>query len=70
MPNREDLLREKTHKDQCEDDIRRVFYTLNDGQDLQAHRNSKLLARLVGHLLEREHLTQDELDDILLDVIR
>jgi len=69
VPTKEALLREKTYKDQCEDDVRRVFYTLHDVKDLQPHRNSKLLALLVDHLLRRDFLTQDELDEILLDVI-
>lgn len=69
MPNREDILRDKAYKDQCDDDIRRVFYTLSDAKDVQTYRNSKLLALLVDHLLKRELLTQDELDEILLDVI-
>ena len=69
MPTKEDILREKTYKDQCDDDVRRVFYTLRDGKDLQPHRNSKLLALLVDHLLKQDLLTQDKLDEILLDII-
>ncbi len=69
MPNKDDVLREKTYKDECDDDARRVFYTLDDAKDLQTHRNSKLLALLVDHLLKRELLTQDELDEMLLEAI-
>ncbi len=67
MPDRDEVLRDKTYKDQCDDDRRRVFYTLGDGKDL--HRASKLLALLVDHLLKQELLTQDELDEMLLEVV-
>jgi len=69
MANREDILAQQTYKGQCDDDAHRVFYTLRDRKDFQPHRNSKLLALLIQHLLKRELISQEELDEILFECI-
>jgi hypothetical protein len=69
MPYKSDILRDSTYKGQVETIEQRVFYTLHDGKDLQAHRNSKLLAHLIEHLMEREVITESDLDEWLLKVV-
>jgi len=82
MPNRDDILRSKTHKDQGVDTDTRVFYSLAGSGDpdfaklsqdsqlrLQVHRNSKLLAMLVARLESEGTLAADDLDDMLFDVV-
>lgn len=77
MANKDDVLREKTYKGEFQDDVHRVFYTLHDGkasrpdggEDLQSHRNSKLLAGLTSLLVERGLITQEQLDELLFDVV-
>jgi len=68
MTTRDETLIQQTHKG-CETDARRVFYTLHDGKDSQPHRNSKLLAVLIEHLVKRDLISQDELDELLLECI-
>ena len=67
MPTRADVLREKTHKDDGVDLTARVFYTLQDEKALQEHRNSKVIALLMNHLHKEGRLSDDEIDDILLE---
>jgi hypothetical protein len=78
MANLDDILREKTYKDQGLDLGRRVFYTLAtplDGlteeanQKLQAARNSKAVTKLIEHLTNKGLMSAEELDDILLHVV-
>jgi hypothetical protein len=69
MPNREDVLRERTHKDDGTDLAQRVFYTLQDNKQFQAHRNSKAIALLIQHLRKVGALSDDEIDEILLDCV-
>ena len=70
MPYREDILREKTFK---EDDIetdQRVLYTLSDEKGKhQAHRTSMLLASLLKLLIEKHMLSDSELNDMLFACI-
>ena len=64
MPTREEILREKTHK---EDDLpigKRVFYTLTGERE-----TAKCLALLVETLHARAYLSYDEIDDMLLAVV-
>lgn len=75
MPTKEKLLAKETHKEEGVDVGRRVFYTLIGEQGkpyrekLQADRNSKAIALLFKTLHEKHHLTDDDLDEILLEVI-
>jgi len=64
---REDLLREKTHKDDGVDLVTRVFSTLSDNNATQSHRNSKALAFLLGRLHSQGLLSDDDIDEILLE---
>lgn len=72
MPNRDDILYEETFKDQCEDVEHRIYYTLSQGKNekLKTHRLQKLVILLVAHLQAKELLSDDELDEMLLDCIR
>lgn len=71
MPNKEDILREQTYKEESMEIERRVFYTLDHGKEnnLQAHRNSKAIAMIVKTLREKDVLTNDDIDEILFDCI-
>jgi hypothetical protein len=75
MPMIEDVLAEKTYKQDGLDVGHRVFYTLIAEQDnpsrekLQAHRNSKAIALLFKALCEKRHISETRLDEILLDVV-
>lgn len=69
MPNIEETLRTKTHKDQGVDINRRVFYTLTDDKAMQAHRTAKAIAWLMHHLHEKQLLSDEALDEILLDCV-
>jgi hypothetical protein len=71
----EDVLAEETYKQGGLDVGQRVFYTLIAEQGnphrekLQAHRNSKAIALLFKALCEKRHITDAQLDEILLDVL-
>lgn len=67
MPTREDMLRDHTHKDLSEDVERRVFYTLTDKEKMQAHRTAKAVTLVIALLQKKNLLSEDELDDLLLD---
>jgi len=75
MPMIEDVLAEKTYKQDGLDVGRRVFYTLIGEPntphrgELQAHRNSKAIALLFKNLRENQLLTETQLNEILLDVV-
>jgi hypothetical protein len=69
MPNREEVLREKTHKEEGLQVEKRVFYTLSDEKSFQLHRNTKAIALLVKLLHQRGQLSDQEIDDLLLDSI-
>ncbi len=75
MKTIENTLERETYKQGGVDVATRVFYTLIGEKDnphrekLQAHRNSKAIARLFKVLHEKHHITNKQLDEILLDVI-
>ncbi len=69
MPNRDDILRDKTHKDDGVDIKVRIFYMLSDDKSLQHQRNSKALALLVKLLREKGQLSDEEVDDLLLECV-
>lgn len=75
MPMIEDVLTEKTYKQDGLDVERRVFYTLigepntPHRTELQAHRNSKAIALLFKVLCEKHYITDSQLDGILLEVV-
>jgi hypothetical protein len=71
MPMKEDILREKTFKEEGMETGKRVFYTLWDEKNLSltAHRNSKLIGLLVHLLEERGVLNEADIDELLFDCI-
>ena len=69
MPEKADILREKTYKEAGLELEKRVFYTLSDDKSLQHHRNTKAIALLVKLLHEKEHLLDQDVDDLLLKCI-
>jgi hypothetical protein len=74
MPTKEEALAERTYKQEGFEVEKRVFYTLHaEGEspqrdELQNHRNSKAIGMLFKVLMERGLLTEEQLDEILLDV--
>lgn len=70
MASRDELLREKTHKDDGLSIRERVFYTLNDGKESQPECNSKAIALLVELLAERGIVLPEKLDEMLLELAR
>lgn len=69
MPTREEVLYEKTYKNQVDDLERRVFYTLTNDEKLTVHRTVKAVALLVKILKDKQLLTEEEIDKFLLETI-
>lgn len=74
MPTKEEALAERTYKQDGLEVEKRVFYTLyGEGKspqrdELQNHRNSKAIGMLFKILLDKGLLTEEQLDEVLLDV--
>lgn len=69
MSNIEDVLREKTFKEEGMEIERRVFYTMTEEVKLTNHRNSKAIALLIKVLQEKEILSDSEIDSLLLECV-
>jgi hypothetical protein len=69
MPNKEDILLEKTHKNDGIELEKRVFLTLSDEKGHEHHRNTMALARLVKLLHEKKQLSDEEVDELLLQCV-
>jgi hypothetical protein len=75
MPTREELLAKRTHKQEAVNVGRHVLYTLAGessnphGDKLQADLTSKAIALLFEVLCEKHYITENQLDDILLDLV-
>lgn len=67
---REKLLQDHTHKDENLDTPRRVYYTLTGVIDLTGHRCAKAIGVLLDQLVKAGHITADQLDDLLLEVVQ
>jgi hypothetical protein len=74
MPTKENALAERAYKQDGLEVEKRIFYTLHgEGKslqrdELQNHRNSKAIALLFKMLLDKRFMTEEQLDEILLDV--
>lgn len=74
MPTIEEALAERTFKQDGLEVEKRIFYTLHGEEkspqrdELQNHRNSKAISLLCKLLLEKQLLTEEQLDELLLDV--
>jgi len=71
----EQILEEKTYKNQVETVSRRVFYTLTHevnvvAMDVVTYQSAKLLSLLVDSLSKKGAVSQTELDHMLLEAIR
>ena len=73
MPDREQILRDLTHKDDGLDTSRRVFYTLvpegRDDATTVANNSARLLALLIEQLEQSGQLTPQQIDDLLLQIV-
>lgn len=73
MPTREEILADRTHKHDGIDAEKRVLYTLQGDtkvseQSAVSHRNSKAIALLFKTLIEAGTVSDEQLDEILLQV--
>ncbi|MBE9547623.1 MAG: hypothetical protein IMF10_09070 [Proteobacteria bacterium] len=68
MPTREEVLHKETFKE-FDNVKQRVFHTLTQYEKINVDRNSKLLSILIDRLRKTDALSEDELDEILLDII-
>jgi hypothetical protein len=74
MPTINEALAERTYKQEGFEVEKRVFYTLHgegnspQRDELQNHRNSKAISLLFKLLLEKQMLTEEQFDEILLEV--
>lgn len=69
MASRDETLREKTFKDEGLETARRVFYTLKSDEKLASLLTSKALALLVELLVEKNLISQAEIDALLLECV-
>jgi len=74
MPYRDETLGTKTFKEDGIPVDKRVFYTLTKdtkviSESLVTGRNAKAIGLLFKTLIDSEILTEDQLDEILLEVI-
>lgn len=73
MPDREQILRELTHKDDGLDTSRRVYYTLapesKDAAGNLADRTARLVALLIEQLEQGGQLSADQVDELLLGIV-
>jgi len=73
MPTKEEALADRTYKQEGFEVEKRAYYTLHGkGKssqqiDIQTHRNSKAIGMLFKVLLAKGVLTEEELDEILLE---
>jgi hypothetical protein len=75
MPSKEEMLVKLTHKGDGLSVEERVLFTLTGDSKLtqetaHAHRNSKATAYLFKAVFDSGILTEDQLDEILLDVAK
>lgn len=69
MPTREEVLRDKTYKEEGMDLEKRIFYTLTDNKGFEVHRIAKALALTIKFLADEGRLRPKDVDDILLEVV-
>lgn len=69
MPNYEDELVTKTHKQEGLETSKRVFYTLNDGKANMPHRTALLLSDLIQHLENKGVLSEEDIDSMLFHIV-
>ncbi|MCT9125511.1 hypothetical protein [Cupriavidus gilardii] len=72
--DREQLLRDRTYKEDGLELEKRIFYTLMDNPgneriDIRAHRTAKLMSLLIAKLADEGHLSQPDIDALLLECI-
>lgn len=66
-PVREMLLRRDTHKGDVDEVGRRVYYTLTEKTGTSGHRTAKCLSLLIELMHKKGLLSEQELDDLLLE---
>lgn len=69
MPSENEIIRDKTFKEEGMDTDRRVFYTLTVDEKMTSHRTSKALATLIKLMRERQVIKESDVDDLLVECI-
>jgi len=69
MPTKEELLREKTFKDDVSELEKRIFYTLTSDKKLQNHRVATALSLLIKHLHDKGIASDEDIDDLLYECV-
>lgn len=67
---REDVLRAETFKESGLSLFERVFYTLTQSEALQSKRTVKAVSLLAALLKDKGVMTDDEIDEFLLSLVR
>lgn len=69
MPTKDEVLREKTFKEEGIELYKRVFYTLTDDERIEGKLTAKALALLIDHLRRSGQLSEEEIDELLFQVV-
>lgn len=69
MPNKEEILQKQTFKGDVTELEKRVYYTLTQDKGLPQHRTAKLASLMVKHLHERGLVSEEEIDEWLLECL-
>jgi len=63
------LMIKNTHKDEGLPTAERIFSTIADVKGSETDRTAKLVSLVVARLVESGKLTEEELDDMLLQIL-
>ncbi len=63
------LMIKNTHKDEGLSTAERIFSTITDVKGSETDRTAKLVSLVVARLVESGKLTEEELDDMLLQIL-
>jgi hypothetical protein len=69
MADKQEIIRNKTHKDKGLSVRDRIFYTLTNVESSRAKRTARAVALLLELLHKKRFLSDEQLDDFLYDCI-
>lgn len=69
MPTVEDVFRKQMFKGEGLELQQRIFYTLTDKKELQAHRTAKAVSLLLNALVEKGVLSKKDIDELLFETV-
>jgi hypothetical protein len=70
MPNREDVLRDETYKGKFETVGERVYATLMNAKRMGPQLTAKTVALVVQSLHKHKLLSDDEVDELLIESVK